>query len=62
MKHLLSKEHYCSKIPTLLIKEKELPFYRQSPTWINPHFHKENLYPPFLVWTLRLWLDSKYAS
>ena len=31
MKDLLRKEHYCSKIYTLLIKKSLTPFYRQTP-------------------------------
>lgn len=46
MKDLLSKEHYCSKIHTLLIKSKiYFPFYALPPLYRLLPFLPENLYP-----------------
>ena len=37
MKYFLSKEHYCYRIHTLLIKSSPPPFYRHPlPIWIPP--------------------------
>ena len=49
MKELLSKEHHCYKIHTLLMKSSAYlpPFYRQPAIWTTPPFLKENLDPPF---------------
>ena len=48
MKDLLSTEHYCYKIHTLLMKSNAyLLFYRQSPYMGYPPFSQENLDPPF---------------
>ena len=48
MKDLLSKEHYCYKIHTLLMKSSAyLLFYRHlSPDMGYPPFLQENLDPP----------------
>ena len=46
MKDLLSKEHYCYKIHTLLIKSSASPFFYRQPSYIeypNLHFYKEIL-------------------
>ena len=48
MKGLLSKEHYCCKIHTLLRKSIAYPFFYRQPTYMDyPPFLQENLDPPF---------------
>ena len=46
MKNLLSKEHNCYKIHTLLMKSSAYPLSMDNPPiWANPHFYKKSLIP-----------------
>ena len=49
MKDLLSKEHYCLKIHTLLMKSSAPPPSIDNPPYMDdpPPFLQENLDPPF---------------
>ena len=46
MKGLLSKEHYCDKIHTLLMKSIAYPHSMDNPP---PLFLQENLDPPSMI-------------
>ena len=47
MKGLPSKEHYCYKIHTLLMKSSAyVPSIANLPVWIIPQFLQENHGPP----------------
>ena len=49
MKDLLSKEHCCYKIYTLIVRSAyPPPFYDRPPRWITPSFLQENLEPTSL--------------
>ena len=47
MKNLLSKEHYCYKIYTLLMKSSAY----HPPYMANPHFYMKILIPPYMILT-----------
>ena len=53
MEDLLSKEHYCYKIHTLLMKSSAYtrPFYRHAPAISTnpPHFYKKTLILPSMI-------------
>ena len=52
MKDLLSKEHYCYKIHTILMKSSAyLLFYRQPypPIWARSSFLQENFNRPPMI-------------
>ena len=49
MKELPTKEHYCYKNHTSLMKNSATPFWAQPPYLDYPsHFYKKSLSPPFL--------------
>ena len=48
MKDLLSKDHYCYKIYTLLIKAIAYsPRLVKTPIWSTPYFYRKNIYPSY---------------
>ena len=50
MNDLLSKDHYCYKIYTLLMKSSAYPISIDNPAvWATPYFYKKILIPTSMV-------------